>query len=211
MTAQPETPDVRRRGYEGWAGRPGESEHLKGVGTARPHCRCYTAPPTPGLRMNCRSCSRAGRPPTRCRVRQARQRSSRPSCSAGFAIDDGDTSLVRARACSSLVRTEAVASLAGSKASNCNSATVTSTAVPKWVRLVSGWSSPSLEESRRWRKAASGPRSRDAPALGAGDVPAVVHAAFRRPGAHRDRSDAGNAREDTGSRLRGLLCRDRAP
>jgi hypothetical protein len=37
MTAQPETPDVRRRGYEGSGVRPAESEHLQGVGAARPH------------------------------------------------------------------------------------------------------------------------------------------------------------------------------
>jgi site-specific DNA recombinase len=49
----------------------------------------------------------------------------------------------------SLVRMEAVAWSAGRKASSRNSATVTSTAVPKWVRVVSSCSSPSLEASRR--------------------------------------------------------------
>jgi hypothetical protein len=38
-----------------------------------------------------------------------------------------------------LVRMEAVAWSAGRKASSRNSATVTSTAVPKWVRVVSSW------------------------------------------------------------------------
>lgn len=44
---------------------------------------------------------------------------------------------------------EAVAWSAGRKASSRNSATVTSTTVPKWVRVVSSWRSPWPEERRR--------------------------------------------------------------
>jgi dihydrofolate reductase len=58
------------------------------------------------------------------------------SSHAGDSVDQG------------LLRMAAVCSSAGRKASSLNSATVTSTAVPKWVSVVSSRSSPSPERSR---------------------------------------------------------------